>query len=57
MSSISSGFNIIFGILECGVLRNTRSEYSVIEDAAATSENFGAARLAEDWFDFRELYL
>ncbi len=52
MSSISSGFNIIFGILEWGVLRNTRSEYSVIEGAAATAENFGAAGFAEDWLGF-----
>ena len=41
---------MIFGIVRCGVLRNTRREYSVIEGSAATSENRGAAGLAEDWF-------
>jgi hypothetical protein len=47
---MSSGFIIIFGIFKCGVLKNTRREYSVIEGSAATSGNLGAAGLAEIWF-------
>jgi hypothetical protein len=40
---------MIFGIVGCGVLRNARSAYSVIDGSAATSGNLGAAGLGDDW--------
>jgi len=47
MSSISSGFIIRLGIVECDVLRNTRSEYSVIDGSLASIEKLGALGLVE----------
>jgi hypothetical protein len=37
------------GISECGVLKNTRREYAVVEGSAATSEKLGAAGLGDKW--------
>src|ERR1051325_10880349 len=50
MSSISSGFSTKLGMVACGVLKNTRSEYSVTDRSAATSTNRGASALCEPSF-------
>ena len=50
MSSISSGFSTKLGMVACGVLKNTRSEYSVTDRSAATSTNRGASSLCEPSF-------
>jgi hypothetical protein len=50
MSSVLSGFSMMFGMVECGVRRNTRKEVSVIEASAAMAGKVGDFGFADASF-------